>query len=448
MNLRLVRRIVPALLLFGGVAAAVVYLITVSNEEPRGLQASGTVEAVEIVIASEVGGRIRRVLVGEGDPVEQGDPLLELEDDLLQAQLERARKAVEAARKNVDLAKVNLRTAQIQRDIALQGARAAEAVERRGAWLLGSPVEFEQPVWYFQQAEQIQALEAELEKAQSALEDERNTLRGLVGDALAEDLEEADKRLAQARSSFLIAEALRDQARRAQDDEGLEDYAETLYDAAREELEAAQSQYEQLLSEETTSEVLEARARIAVDQERVDRVHDQLNALRTGEFSLQLQASQIAVRQAEAAFEAAQAQQSQARAELALIELQLEKSIIYSPASGTVFLRSVEPGEVLNPGSTALLLAKLNQLTITVFIPEDRYGQIQIGQEARVTVDSFPGMAFTAEVIRIADEAEFTPRNVQTEEGRRTTVFAVKLALQDPGQRLKPGMPADVDFGE
>jgi hypothetical protein len=49
-------------------------------------------------------------------------------------------------------------------------------------------------------------------------------------------------------------------------------------------------------------------------------------------------------------------------------------------------------------------------------------------------------------VISIADEAEFTPRNVQTEEERRTTVFAVELAVEDPDRMLKPGMPADVVF--
>jgi hypothetical protein len=49
-------------------------------------------------------------------------------------------------------------------------------------------------------------------------------------------------------------------------------------------------------------------------------------------------------------------------------------------------------------------------------------------------------------VSRIADEAEFTPRNVQTEEGRRTMVFAVELTVTDPEQKLRPGMPASVSF--
>jgi HlyD family secretion protein len=61
-------------------------------------------------------------------------------------------------------------------------------------------------------------------------------------------------------------------------------------------------------------------------------------------------------------------------------------------------------------------------------------------------VDSFAGKSFTATVIHVSDQAEFTPRNVQTTEGRKTTVFAIKLRVDDPDGKLKPGMPADVVF--
>ena len=65
-----------------------------------------------------------------------------------------------------------------------------------------------------------------------------------------------------------------------------------------------------------------------------------------------------------------------------------------------------------------------------------------------MTVDSFPDETFTGEVVYIADSAEFTPRNVQTAQSRRNTVYAVRLALPNPDGRLKPGMPADVRLGE
>ncbi len=71
---------------------------------------------------------------------------------------------------------------------------------------------------------------------------------------------------------------------------------------------------------------------------------------------------------------------------------------------------------------------------------------LSIGQPAVVSVDSFPGARFDATVVNIADQAEFTPRNVQTVEGRKNTVFAIKLKVDDPEDKLKSGMPADVTF--
>jgi multidrug resistance efflux pump len=94
----------------------------------------------------------------------------------------------------------------------------------------------------------------------------------------------------------------------------------------------------------------------------------------------------------------------------------------------------------------ALTIGDLDELHITVYVPEDRYGEIQLGDKALVSVDSFPDETFDAVVVRIADRAEFTPRNVQTEEDRRTTVYAVELLVEAPLGKLKPGMPADVVF--
>ena len=61
-------------------------------------------------------------------------------------------------------------------------------------------------------------------------------------------------------------------------------------------------------------------------------------------------------------------------------------------------------------------------------------------------MDSFPGETFPAKVTKIANQAEFTPQNVQTQEGRQTTVYAVELTVDNPDGKLKPGMPVDVTF--
>jgi HlyD family secretion protein len=85
-------------------------------------------------------------------------------------------------------------------------------------------------------------------------------------------------------------------------------------------------------------------------------------------------------------------------------------------------------------------------VTVTVYVPEDRYGQIDLGQTVTISVDSFPGQTFSGTVRWIASEAEFTPRNVQTVSGRKATVYAIKIEVPNDSGLLKPGMPADVDL--
>ena len=69
-----------------------------------------------------------------------------------------------------------------------------------------------------------------------------------------------------------------------------------------------------------------------------------------------------------------------------------------------------------------------------------------MGQTAHVTVDAYPGELFEGTVTFIAPEAEFTPKNVQTKEERVNLVFAVKISLDNPDHRLKPGMPAEAEI--
>ena len=190
-------------------------------------------------------------------------------------------------------------------------------------------------------------------------------------------------------------------------------------------------------------------------QERYDTARDRTIGLLTGADSLRVQAATASLAQAQANVTAAESKVtqahtaiSQAQAQLDLIQVQMSKLVVTAAVEGVVLSRNIEPGEVVQAGAVALILAQLDRLTITVYLPEDRYGEVELGAVAQVTVDSFPDQAFDATVVRIANEAEFTPRNVATDEGRRTTVFAVELAVDDPAGQLKPGMPADVTFGQ
>jgi HlyD family secretion protein len=139
----------------------------------------------------------------------------------------------------------------------------------------------------------------------------------------------------------------------------------------------------------------------------------------------------------------AQAHVNQAEAALGVLQVQLDKMTLYSPLSGLVSSRSINVGETASPGSTLMTVANLDEVKLTVYIPENRYGRIQLGQQVGVEVDTFPGKVYAGQVVYISSEAEFTPRNVQTKEERVNTVFAVKILIPNPDHDLKPGMPAD-----
>lgn len=79
-----------------------------------------------------------------------------------------------------------------------------------------------------------------------------------------------------------------------------------------------------------------------------------------------------------------------------------------------------------------------------IYIPESRYGKIFLGQEAKLTVDSYPGEQFTGRVTKISDRAKFTPKNIQTKEDRVTTLYKITISIDNKDMKLKPGMPADI----
>ncbi len=108
-------------------------------------------------------------------------------------------------------------------------------------------------------------------------------------------------------------------------------------------------------------------------------------------------------------------------------------------------VRHREVGEVVPAGAAVLTLMNPDDRWVRIYVPENQLGKVALGQAARITSDTFPGKTYRGKVAFIAAEAEFTPKNVQTTEERVRLVYAVKVRVeQDPGQELKPGLPADV----
>jgi HlyD family secretion protein len=143
-----------------------------------------------------------------------------------------------------------------------------------------------------------------------------------------------------------------------------------------------------------------------------------------------------AVRQARARSEAA-------GSALSLAETRLSQSVLYAPQAGVVLAKHAEPGEMLAPGAPVITVGKLDEVWLRGYIPESELGRVKVGQLARVTTDTWPGRVFDGRISFISSEAEFTPKNVQTEKERVKLVYRIKITLANPKMELKPGMPAD-----
>jgi HlyD family secretion protein len=203
-----------------------------------------------------------------------------------------------------------------------------------------------------------------------------------------------------------------------------------------------------------------ARTAVAVAVERHRAAMERLDMLREGPRAEEISRAEAEVRHARAALAVAEtgrievtlkrqqlatleAQITRDRAALVAAEVQLSETMAHSPQAGVVLRKHVEPGEMIAAGTPIVTVADLDRVWLKIYVPEPRLGHVKLGQAAEVTTDSYPGKVYRGTVTFIASEAEFTPKNVQTQEERVKLVFGVKVSLANAGQELRPGMPAD-----
>ncbi|KAA3645513.1 MAG: HlyD family efflux transporter periplasmic adaptor subunit [Chloroflexi bacterium] len=426
------RRFAPFLV--GGILliASIIYLLAISGERNGPLQGSGTVEATQIQIASEIGGRIVEVLVEEGQQVEAGQVLVRFDDVLLQAQLAQA---------EANLALVSAGPSPEERQAAVAAAQLEMVAAQQALDEVVDNTDLTNAL----------ALQA-IANTQDTVRDAQRYVDNLEYGAIQTDIDRA----------FANMILLRDQLEDVQED--YEDVADKPEDnlarAAQlsrladiqDRYDDAVTLYNNFIAEANEIDLAIGNADILVAEALLALSEEDYEVLSGGPDPDQFALAQARLNSAQAHLAVAQAEPRQeqvdmAQAQVDLVRAQLAQLTLTAPMDGTIVVRNIDPGELAGPGTPVLTLANLADLTITVYIPEDRYGVLSLDQQAQVAVDSFPGEEFEATVVRIADQAEFTPRNVQTPEGRKTTVFAIKLSVQNEDQKLKPGMPADVTFG-
>jgi multidrug efflux pump subunit AcrA (membrane-fusion protein) len=440
------RRIAPVVIFIGLAAFAIWYLTSYQAGPENGpIEASGTIEATQINLASEVGGKVFEVIAQEGQAVSTGQALIKMDDSLILAQLDQARAGLSQAQANYNL--IAAGPTSEQRRVLVTAARLE---------LLAA----EQALRDLDDAAVLLAAKAlqEIALAEQAIDQALQRQDNLATPAEQTDIDSA-------KASVVLAKDLLDKAREDYEPHANKPEDNVVRAVLLNKMSAAQSNYDTAVSRLNNmlgiadeidvhladSELAMAEAQLADAQRRYELVKNgpDPNDIALAEARLQTAEANLAASLADPSPEQlalAQAQVEAAQAAVSVLERQLDRLTILAPSQGIVLERLIEPGEVALPSTPLLIMARLDNLTITVYVPEDRYGDITLGQAARVSVDSFPTQVFDGQVIHIADEAEYTPRNVQTQEGRRTTVFAVKLAVENAEGKLKPGMPADVIF--
>jgi HlyD family secretion protein len=200
-----------------------------------------------------------------------------------------------------------------------------------------------------------------------------------------------------------------------------------------------------------------ARAAYDMAVARHRQVAEQLKLAREGYRKQQIEAARSALQQAKAQYdlvkagprrediEQGRARLDQAQAALRLARVQVSYATVFAPFNGVVLSKNIEPGDYVAPGTGVVTVGDLRDVWLRAYIDESDKGRVQPGQTAWITTDAYPGKRYKGYVSFISQEAEFTPKNVQTQKERVKLVYRIKINIRNPaeGEQLNPGMPAD-----
>lgn len=135
-----------------------------------------------------------------------------------------------------------------------------------------------------------------------------------------------------------------------------------------------------------------------------------------------------------------------AKKAVSVIDSQLDDAAAYSPIDGVVLVKSSDPGEVLAAGTSVVTIGDLDHPWLRGYIAQAALGRVKIGQEVKVSSDSYPGKVYRGRVSFIASQAEFTPKQIQTRDERVKLVYRIKVDVENPGRELKNNMPVDAEL--
>jgi len=513
-------KMIPAVV----VAAIVVTLLYNWVQDRRAALAppegSGTIEATEIEVGPDVGARIARVLVNEGDTVKRGQTIAVLEETELRAQLQQAigqrDAALNAYRNTLSGSRVQqiaaAKAQALSADAALDGARKNLASTETA---YSHAVDVKQTFTSAQA--QVRSLTAQLASAERQAQAAATQAQG-AGETLAtaEQGLQTVTELTQARDSaqgqYDTARASKDRAvtamttaradyervaglfgqgavsKRDMDNARLSldtstaglDTAKAQETAAKAVLQSTERALNDRLSAKQTvisartSKGALARQREAADAQvrqvraQLDGAHQALANAETAwadrtQTRISRDAAATAVDTARGAAEAAhqnlslleagntadairsaKGQWQAAEGAVALARKHLAEAVVKAPIDGQISTIVAREGEVVSAGLPVVKMLDVQNAYVRVYLPFRDFGKVKVSDTGAIDTDAIPNRTFTGRVSEVASEAEFTPKNVETRDQRLQQVYWVKVALDNPDHRLKPGMPAHV----
>jgi HlyD family secretion protein len=371
--------ILSALLLAGAAGLGSWYSMRLKRNGDGAIQVSGNIECTEVGIAFKIAGRVEKRDVDEGQSVDRGQEIARLETSDLQADRD-------------------LRSAE------LKAADAALAELKAGS-----------------RQEDIDAAHAALEKASAKLDE-------LLAGSRPQEIKTAE---AQRDAAKVEADRFRKELARAQRLLGQNMVTREQFDQAQAAFDVASERHRQTL--EQLKLVTEGPRKEQIEQARAAKAQTaaQYDLAKNGP-------RKETVAQAEAKVE-------QARAALRAANVRLGYATVVSPLAGVVLSKNIEEGEFVAPGTPVVTVADVHKVWLRAYIEESQLGKgdVKLGQKAEVSTDAYPGKVYPGRISFISEEAEFTPKQVQTEKERTRLVYRIKIDIDNPNQELKPGMPAD-----
>lgn len=386
-------RIAAGILVLVVIGAAIWYWIAAGRESTDDAQ----VDAHVTQIAARVGGTVLRVPVADNQQVNAGDVLVEIDPRDYQVALDKAGAELANAEANALAAQSNVPITSTATSSNVATARGGVAQAQGG--VSGAERELEAARARLTTA-QARMREAEANAAKAARDVER--LRGL----LAKD-----------------------------------EISQQQFDSA-----VAAAEAQKAAADSARSQIAEAEAGIRVAESRLlqarageQQAHAELQTAQTGP-------QQVTATKARAAAAVAHAQQ--ARAELAQAQLNLQYAIVKAPIKGVASRKSVEVGQIVQPGQPLMAIIPLDTIWVTANFKETQLKDLRPGQKAVITVDAYGGRKFTGHVdsIAAATGARFSllpPENATGNYVKVVQRVPVKIVL-DGGQEaeylLRPGM--------